>query len=301
MLMNNIQTWEDGKTNETVFFGFKQIFRNTTCRIMDVLMNSKKSVLQSFLAVLCLLTCAPLHAQTTYESLRDGDAAYDRSNYSKAEPHYRRVTEKEPSNWNAAYNLGNALYQQGKYEEAGKIFEKAVVNAPDTRTKADALHNAGNALLKQNKFKEAAKAYENSLRLRPGDADTKMNLQMAKKKDQQEQQRQQQEQQQQNQEQNKQDSNQQNQNQQNQNQQQQNQQNQQQNQQQSQPNSNQKNTPPQQPQQQQESPSQQRQRMKEEEARRLLETSIGPDDKKNARKYRSAQQRKRPAVGRKDW
>lgn len=262
--------------------------------------KTASSALTSCMVALCLLNLAPLTAQTTYESLRDGDAAYNRSNYSKAEPHYRRVTEKDPSNWNAAYNLGNTLYQQGKYEEAGKIFEKAVANAPDTRAKADALHNAGNALLKQNKFKEAIKAYENSLRLRPGDADTKMNLQMAKKKNQQEQQRQQQ-QQQQNQQQNNQDQNQQNQNQQNQNQQNQQNQNQQQNKQQPQPNSDPKNSPPQQPQQPQESPSQQRQRMKEEEARRLLETSIGPDDKKNARKYRSAQQRKRPAVGRKDW
>lgn len=262
--------------------------------------KTASSALTSCMVALCLLTLAPLTAQTTYESLRDGDAAYNRSNYSKAEPHYRRVTEKDPSNWNAAYNLGNTLYQQGKYEEAGKIFEKAVANAPDTRAKADALHNAGNALLKQNKFKEAIKAYENSLRLRPGDADTKMNLQMAKKKNQQEQQRQQQ-QQQQNQQQNNQDQNQQNQNQQNQDQQNQQNQNQQQNKQQPQPNSDPKNSPPQQPQQPQESPSQQRQRMKEEEARRLLETSIGPDDKKNARKYRSAQQRKRPAVGRKDW
>ncbi len=263
--------------------------------------KTASSALTSCMVALCLLNLAPLTAQTTYESLRDGDAAYNRSNYSKAEPHYRRVTEKDPSNWNAAYNLGNTLYQQGKYEEAGKIFEKAVANAPDTRAKADALHNAGNALLKQNKFKEAIKAYENSLRLRPGDADTKMNLQMAKKKDQQEQQRQQQQQQQQNQQQNNQDQNQQNQNQQNQDQQNQQNQNQQQNKQQPQPNSDPKNSPPQQPQQPQESPSQQRQRMKEEEARRLLETSIGPDDKKNARKYRSAQQRKRPAVGRKDW
>ena len=262
--------------------------------------KTASSALTSCMVALCLLNLAPLTAQTTYESLRDGDAAYNRSNYSKAEPHYRRVTEKDPSNWNAAYNLGNTLYQQGKYEEAGKIFEKAVANAPDTRAKADALHNAGNALLKQNKFKEAIKAYENSLRLRPGDADTKMNLQMAKKKNQQEQQRQQQ-QQQQNQQQNNQDQNQQNQNQQNQNQQNQQNQNQQQNKQQPQPNSDPKNSPPQQPQQPQESPSQQRQRMKEEEARRLLETSIGPDDKKNARKSRSAQQRKRPAVGRKDW
>lgn len=246
---------------------------------------------------LLFLSGISLAAQTTYESMRAGDAAYDRSNYSKSEPHYRRVAEKDPANWNAAYNLGNALYEQGKYEDASKIFEKAVANAPSDRAKADVLHNAGNALLKQNKFKEAIKAYEGSLRLRPGDADTKMNLQMAKKKDQQEEQQKQQQKQDQNKKQDQKqdpdnDPNQQNQNpdkdqkKQDQNNNQAPQQNQ-----------------PQQPKQQQ--PQQQqpdnRQRMKEEEAKRLLETSIGPEDKKNARKYRSGQSRKAPAAGKKDW
>ena len=253
--------------------------------------KTASSALTSCMVALCLLNLAPLTAQTTYESLRDGDAAYNRSNYSKAEPHYRRVTEKDPSNWNAAYNLGNTLYQQGKYEEAGKIFEKAVANAPDTRAKADVLHNAGNAWLKQNKFKEAIKAYENSLRLRPGDADTKMNLQMAKKKNKEEEQRQQQKNQEQQQKQNQ--------------DQQQNQQDQQQNQQpQDQQQNQQKDQQQQQQKQQQQGQEQQptnAQRLKQEEAKRLLETTIGPEDRKNAQKYRSAQQKKAPRAGKKDW
>ena len=139
-------------------------------------------VIKYLITILYLFACAAsITAQTTYESLRAGDNAYDRSNYSKAEPHYRRAAANDPSNWNAAYNLGNTLYEQGKYEDAAKVFEQAIANAPDAQAKADVLHNAGNALLKQNKFKEAIKAYENSLRLRPGDPDTKMNLQMAKK------------------------------------------------------------------------------------------------------------------------
>jgi len=250
------------------------------------------------IGIFCILLFGKcLSAQTAYESLRAGDAAYDRSNYSKAEPHYRRVTEKEPANWNAAYNLGNSLYEQGKYEEAGKIFEKAVANAPDNRSKADVLHNAGNALLKQNKFKEAIKAYEGSLRLRPGDPDTKMNLQMAKKKDQQEEKQKQQNQDQQNQDKN-----------QDQNKDQNQQQNQDPNQdQQNQDQNKSQNQQPQQPPQQKQQPNQQQeqqndpQRMKQEEAKRLLETTIGPEDRKNARKYRSGQARKVPATGKKDW
>ena len=247
-------------------------------------------IIRHLLLLICMCAAPPaLPGQTAYESLRAGDNAYDRSNYSKAEPHYRRAMEKDPSNWNAAYNLGNALYEQGKYEDAAKIFEKAVANAPDTRAKADVLHNAGNAWLKQNKFKEAIKAYENSLRLRPGDADTKMNLQMAKKKNKEEEQRQQQQKQQEQQEK----ENQEQQQDQNQEQQQtQEQQNQQQNQQQQQQK---------QQQQSQKQPPNETQRIKEEEAKRLLETTIGPEDRKNAQKYRSAQQKKAPPAGKKDW
>lgn len=246
------------------------------------------NIIKHLLLVICWCAIPPaLPGQTAYESLRAGDKAYDRSNYSKAEPHYRRAMEKDPSNWNAVYNLGNSLYEQGKYEDASKVFEKAVANAPDTRAKADVLHNAGNAWLKQNKFKEAIKAYENSLRLRPGDPDTKMNLQMAKKKNKEEEQRQQQKNQEQQQKQNQ--------------DQQQNQQDQQQNQQpQDQQQQNQQKNQQQQQQQQNQQPNN-AQRLKQEEAKRLLETTIGPEDRKNAQKYRSAQQKKVPPAGKKDW
>ena len=42
--------------------------------------------------------------------------------------------------------------------------------------------------------------------------------------------------------------------------------------------------------------------MTREEAQRLLETTISPEDRKNARKYRAAmQQKKVPKASRKDW
>lgn len=249
------------------------------------------------LLIYIFLMLPDLPGQTTYESLRAGDKAYDRSNYSKAEPHYRLVAEKDPSNWNAAYNLGNTLYEQGKYEDAAKIFEKAVANAPNIEAKADVLHNAGNAWLKQNKFKESIKAYESSLRLRPGDPDTKMNLQMAKKKNKEEEEREQQKKQQE-QEQKQQQNQDQNQDPQ-QNEQQNQQEQQQQNEQQKQQEQQQQQQKQQQGQNQQQPTNQQR--VKQEEAKRLLETTIGPEDRKNAQKYRSAQQKKAPKAGQKDW
>ncbi len=255
-------------------------------------------MIRHLLLLICMCAMLPdLPGQTTYESLRAGDKAYDRSNYSKAEPHYRRAMEKDPSNWNAAYNLGNTLYEQGKYEDAAKVFEKAVANAPNVEAKANVLHNAGNAWLKQNKFKESIKAYESSLRLRPGDPDTKMNLQMAKKKNKEEEEREQQKKQQEQKQQQNPDQNQ---------DQQQNQQPQQQDQQQKNEQQKQQQKDQQQQQQAQQQGQQQQQpndqqRVKQEEAKRLLETTIGPEDRKNAQKYRSAQQKKAPKAGQKDW
>lgn len=240
------------------------------------------------LLVLFTTTFTPLFAQSSHKHLRNGDEQYDLEHYKEAEKHYRDAADLQYGDPTAAYNLGNSFYQQGKWEDAASRFEQAARSAPDAAFKADALHNLGNAQLKQNKFREAVEAYENSLRLRPGDADTKQNLQMAKKKLQEEQQRQQQEQQKQNEQQKQQqpqDPQQQQDEQQNQKEQQQNQT--------GQPNQGQ-------PEQEQQAPNNQ-QKLKKEEARRLLETAIGPEDQKNARKYREQRQQPRSSGKEKDW
>lgn len=220
-------------------------------------------------------------AQSAHGALRKGDRAYERDLYKNAEKHYRTAANHEVGNEKAVYNLGNALYQQGNWEDAMKRFAQAAEVAKSSSNKADALHNLGNALLKQREYKNAVKAYQKSLRLRPGDQETKVNLQMAMKKLKEEEQKKQEQEQQKQQ--------QQNQNQQNQDP-QQNQENQKQNQ---TPQNQQGQQPP--PQEKEEPP------IKKEEAKRLLETAIGPEDRKNAKKYRSAQQQTKSKPPKKDW
>lgn len=233
-----------------------------------------------------------LDAQSAHRSLLRGDREYDQERYSEAEKHYRNATEKNPGSTDATYNYGNALYQQGKYPEAAQQYEK-VAAAGDH---PGVLYNLGNALLKQGKYREAAHAYERSLRLRPGDANTKMNLQMAKKKIKEEEQKQQQQQ---------------NQSQQQPNQGQNQQQNQQQNPQNQSPNTpqppqqqpNQGQNQPQQrnPDQPQNQPQESNGKMSRDQARRMLETTIGPNDQKSARKYRQRQAPTQGGKGKKDW
>lgn len=138
-------------------------------------------------------------AQSPHGMLRQGDQAYLGSNYEDAETAYREALQVDPGNEKAQFNLGNAQYRQGNYQDAAKAFGAAtqVAAAPD---RADAFHNLGNANLQQEKYQEAVAAYQNSLRWRPGDAETKRNLQIAKerlKEQEQRKQEQQQEQQQQ--------------------------------------------------------------------------------------------------------
>lgn len=254
-----------------------RIIRERACIITTSLESPATGLALLFL----LFSVIALSAQSSHKKLRKGDELYDLEHYKEAEQHYREAADLKYGDPVAQYNLGNALYQQGRWEDAASRFEQAARSAPDATFKADALHNLGNAQLKQHKFKEAVEAYENSLRLRPGDAETKQNLQMAKKKLKEEQQRQQQEQKNQNQQQQDQ---------------QQSAQNPQEQQQEQQP-------PPQQPdqQQQEQQPANQQQKLKKEEARRLLETAIGPEDQKNARKYREQRQQPRPSGKEKDW
>ncbi|MBR6918777.1 MAG: VWA domain-containing protein, partial [Bacteroidales bacterium] len=117
-------------------------------------------------------------------------AALDYMKADAASPYYK-----------SSYNLGNALYKQGGYEEAAKNYEKAASSDDaDARTRAKAYHNLGNSLMGQKKYGEAMDAYKKALKLDPKDMDTKYNYEYARRKmlmQQQQQQNQQQNQQQQ--------------------------------------------------------------------------------------------------------
>ena len=233
-------------------------------------------------------------AQSIHSPLLKGDKAYDMEQYKTAEKQYRVAADRDNGNPQAVYNLANSLYQQGNFEDAGERYLQVAKASKTPLETADALHNLGNALLKQRKYKESVQAYQESLRLRPGDPATKMNLQMAMKRLKEEQQKEKEKQQNQ--------------------QPQQGQPNQPQDQNQEEkpqnqpdPKQNQPN-PPQENQQGQQPPppseqqkKQSEQKLKKEEAKRLLETAIGPDDRKNAQKYRAAQQQSKPKGTKKDW
>lgn len=148
---------------------------------------------------------------------REANEAYRNGDYAKAEELYRKAIDSNPDNAKLYFNLGNALAEQGKAEEALRVFEeyKTMTENPQQRAMAD--YNIGNLHIQSKQWDKAIAAYKNALRYREADEDAKYNYELAlKKKKEQQQQQNQQNNQDQNQNQNQDQQQQQNQNQQNQ-------------------------------------------------------------------------------------
>lgn len=141
-----------------------------------------------------------MKGQSSHDLLREGDDLYKKEQFDLAEDKYRKAKVKDKTG-KAAYNLGNSLSIQERYEEAANQFSNAAAMANDPEVKSKALYNLGNTHFRNQKFQESIDAYKSALSFNGEDTNAKENLMMAKKMLQVQQQQQQQEQQQQDQEQ----------------------------------------------------------------------------------------------------
>ena len=158
------------------------------------------SVNRIIMTAICLLLMhSALKGQEEREYIRKGNRLYEKSEFAGSEGMYRRAQAQERSTYDSGFNLGDALYKQGRFSEAANEFSR-VANETDTLKQAQSLYNLGNSLLKDKKFEESIKAYINSLKLNPDNLEAKYNLayaqdQLKKQQEQQKQQQQQQDQQ----------------------------------------------------------------------------------------------------------
>jgi Ca-activated chloride channel family protein len=135
-----------------------------------------KSKLTCLVLFVLLISSANLNAQTDKKYVRKGNREYDKSKYSDSEISYRKAIDQNKQYPDAVFNVGDALYRQNKFEEAGKQFAESSDQNVDKVKKSAGLYNMGNALLKANKLQESIEAYKNSLKLRPNSKEAKYNL-----------------------------------------------------------------------------------------------------------------------------
>jgi tetratricopeptide (TPR) repeat protein len=120
-----------------------------------------------------------LHAQSVRSLNNSGVDKYKEKKFADAEINFKKGLDKAPDNFITNFNLGDAYYQQKRYEEALKSYQSALAQTKSDNEKAKVYHNIGNSLLKSNQIKESIEAYKNSLKLNPDDEDTKYNLSYA--------------------------------------------------------------------------------------------------------------------------
>ena len=145
-----------------------------------------------FICLILLSFAFQIQAQPGRGDIREGNRYFKKEKFENSEMAYRKALEEKKVSKMAEFNLGDALYRQKKYEEAGHQFEAAASNDAVKSNSAKAFHNLGNSYLQAGKVDESINAYKDALRRNPGDLGTKYNLSyaqmMKKKQDQQKQQ-----------------------------------------------------------------------------------------------------------------
>ncbi len=134
--------------------------------------------------------------------IRNGNKAYADNDFKKASDEYQKALIDKSDELKAKFNMGDAYYKQGQYDQAIDQYKSALSLTKDKALSAHAYHNIGNSYLAQKKYDESIKNFKSALRSDCKDDDTRYNLAYAEAMaDPKKQQKQQQQQQQQNQQQ----------------------------------------------------------------------------------------------------
>ena len=141
------------------------------------------------LTLILLLLCSVLaSAQVDKKDVRRGNRQFAKAKYGDADISYRKGLNADSTSVASAYNLGNNLYRQGIYAEAGKFYQQAMRHIPETRSVKkrnaegfDTYFNIGDAALQQKQYRAAMEAFAQALIINPDDMEAKENYVYARK------------------------------------------------------------------------------------------------------------------------
>ncbi len=108
----------------------------------------------------------------------EGRRAYGQGNLPEALKAFEAAAQARPQDPRARFNLADALYKNGRYDEAETAY-RALAADPRSPLAPAARFNLGNTLYQKQDFRGAAAAYRDALRLTPADPDAKRNLELA--------------------------------------------------------------------------------------------------------------------------
>ena len=143
---------------------------------------------KSLTLILLLLVSVLASAQVDKKDVRRGNRQFAKEKYGDADISYRKGLNADSTSVASAYNLGNNLYRQGNYAEAGKFYQQALRHVPETRNLKkqgeqgfDTYFNLGDAALQQKQYRAAMEAFMQALVINPDDLEAKENYVYARK------------------------------------------------------------------------------------------------------------------------
>ena len=133
-----------------------------------------------FLFFVTMSTCINLHAQSENYAKFYNNGNKD-NNFEQAEKNFRAAINDLPEDLKASFNLSNKYYNEGLYDEAISRQLEASRLAKSNIERHASFHNLGNSFMKKEMCSEAVDSYKNALRNNPSDDETRYNLALAKK------------------------------------------------------------------------------------------------------------------------
>lgn len=96
------------------------------------------------------------------DKIREGNQLYHNGKYDEALDKYINAQINAPHVPQLDFNVADTQYKRSKYDEAAQLFQK-VLKSGDTGIKAESSFNMGNALYRQGKMKEALECYKQAI------------------------------------------------------------------------------------------------------------------------------------------
>lgn len=115
---------------------------------------------------------------------RKANRAFENGDYEQAVELYQRAIADDPDNAKLHFNLGNALFKLGQLDDADRAFEqyKRLVDSPVEESYAD--YNKGRMLTDMEQYDEAVEHFREALKKNPADPDARYNYELALRKQQ---------------------------------------------------------------------------------------------------------------------
>lgn len=113
-----------------------------------------------------------------------GNDAFAKQSYSDAQIAYEKALAAQPARPQALYNLGNTQFRQQADTAQTTLAEAAQAAQQDDQLAAEAFYNLGNTRFAAADYAGAIDAYKETLRRTPDDMDAKVNLELALRKQQ---------------------------------------------------------------------------------------------------------------------